>query len=60
MRYLTKKWGDGAETACLIELTPQDKTLRTLKVAHPALGSGKISGECKAQSIKKHLEVSYP
>jgi hypothetical protein len=59
MRYLTKKWGDGSEMACLIRLFITNFHLRLLSVDHESLSNPKISGEIKADNIKRHLKVKY-
>lgn len=52
MRYLTKKWDDGANEACLVLLKPL-KSLKLIKVLSKEFFSNpKISGEQKAQKIK--------
>lgn len=56
MRYLTKKWGDGANFACLGRLRCQGEGLRVLRVSHGWIGMGGIGGEVKAKLIKKHVQ----
>lgn len=58
MRYLTKKWSDGADSACLLRLTIKPnsfKPLKLIKVSHSNLSKATVSGEAKAQLIKRHL-----
>ena len=55
MRYLTKKWGDGAEYGCLVKIGVKNDELRLMKVKNECLGNGKVSGEEKANIIKEHL-----
>lgn len=56
MRYLTKKWDDGANEACLVLLKPT-KNIRVLKIHTTEYFSDpKISGEQKAAIIKQNLK----
>ena len=59
LRYLTKKWDDGAGQACLLKFTFRNPEIRLLRVSHPLLCSPKVTGEEKARSIKKHLSQKY-
>jgi hypothetical protein len=59
MRYLTKKWDDGADKACLLSFRVSNSKIRLLKVNHPYLCSPKINGDVKARSIKRHLSNKY-
>lgn len=59
VRYLTKKWDDGADLACLVKFSIINQHVRLLKLEHPLLGSHKMPGEFKALIIKKHLRENY-
>lgn len=44
MRYLTKKWGDGAEYGSLVKLSVKNEGLKLLRVKNECLGNAKVSG----------------
>lgn len=47
MRYLTKKWNDGADYACLLKLKIRKdakKICRLIKVSHPLLSKYSVPG----------------
>lgn len=44
LRYLTKKWDDGASNACLLTLFCINPAIRLLKVNHQMLSSPKVAG----------------
>jgi len=55
MRYLTKKWDDGADYACLVLLQPI-KDIDMIKVCNQEYFSNpRISGKEKASKLKQHL-----
>ena len=56
---MTKKWDDGADQACLLQITVKNPDIRLLKVKHHLLCSPQIPGDEKALNIKKHLKKQY-
>ena len=52
MRYLTKKWDDGAEKVCLVRFFIKKNDLGVLYIDHEALSSPKISGDQSKQYKK--------